>query len=140
MSRFDFLLTLTKKEIKFYKTVVRRLRSTCSVSRGCLLVSSWTRGYPKISIYSDRLKSRKLITVSSFICFVNDKLNSKSGYDISHLCGHKNCILFEHLSFEPHSINLGRVSCHRSRGMHRRCSGHQECRNEEHIVYPNCIL
>ena len=48
--------------------------------------------------------------------------------DISHLCHNRLCMLKDHLSAEPHSVNMSRVAC-----VNRQlCEGHRP--------YPPCIL
>ena len=129
MSNFLIFSSLSPKELEFYEIRLKiALKKAKLTSKGCLLASTCSKkAYPKMSICSKDLGSKKLVTLSSFIMYLNDRLsNNKSNYDISHLCGHKNCIFFDHLSFEPHSINISRVQCHRLKGSNRKCHGHSE--------------
>lgn len=52
------------------------------------------------------------------------------GMDVSHLCHNTLCLRFDHLSLEPHSVNMERQRC-----LHVTpilCLGHKE--------YPDCML
>lgn len=100
---------------------------------GCLLtVRPVSRGetYPKIKISFNKKKFNQ--TIHSFVYKYKHKIDPfhrfGDGLEVSHLCHTPACIAINHLSLEPHRINIIRKNCHRL----KTCIGHGE--------YPSCLF
>ena len=77
--------------------------------------------YPRLSFRHPEKKNVSSVTVGSMVTMVELKTVSlPKGFDSSHICHNKPCILRQHISFEPHRVNLQRQICV-SEG---RCLGH----------------
>lgn len=54
----------------------------------------------------------------------------KGPWDVSHLCHNSLCVNIDHLSYEPHIVNMQRNICKRE----KHCCGHPEF--SECVIYP----
>ena len=57
----------------------------------------------------------------------------ENGVEASHLCHTKGCINPDHLSAEPHGINMNRIACYNE----TKVRGHHMCFG--HGAYPSCL-
>lgn len=100
----------------------------------------WTGGpreglYGKMKVYVPELGtiggpwSQKTVTVHRLAYMLNiPAFNIQpADHEVSHICHQPRCCKFEHLSFEPHAINVQRNTC-KAEG---KCSGHGQ--------YKSCI-
>lgn len=89
-------------------------------------------GYPVMKFQElpkkDGGKSRREAVHRVVYALKKDSPLDFSGHEVSHLCHVKECINIDHLSYEPHNINVARNLCRSS----NRCSGHGP--------YKRCIL
>lgn len=52
-------------------------------------------------------------------------LSDIKGFDVSHICHNSLCITFQHLSLEPHAVNIQRKNC----VSEKRCTSHSPYRD-----------
>ena len=77
--------------------------------------------YPRTSYRHNRKTFQPF--VHTFVYFVGNNLHpngTRPGYEVSHLCHNKFCILLSHLTLEPKARNLYRRACNKRRS----CYGH----------------
>lgn len=118
----------------FMKVQQDRIKRNSELSPNleCLLwmkaMKSAQPGYGVTSYRSPLTGKRSTITAHRLSYMVFTGSMRIYGLDISHLCHNPCCVLVDHLSAEPHSVNASRVACV-NRGM---CMGHG--------IYKNCLL
>ena len=91
-----------------------------------------TQGYARVSIsYTNTLgvfvKSRKYLHVLIYFLH-NQSFRPMPTIDVSHLCGTRNCVRWDHLSAEPRKINEARKKCHSAKS----CT--------HHTGYADCVI
>ena len=155
LNSFDVLLSLTEEEKDSVASRVKefytkgsknqRVRSNRFSTR-CDIASATTKArYPLMYVKTIRLSNNKtrkiqlpIFHVVYFLSLSNPSPPRK-GFEFSHRCHKTKCVKLDHLSLEPHSINLHRKTCKKLRF----CSQDHnimdpDTNNKEE--FPNCIF
>ena len=94
----------------------------------CKLFDS-SNEYSRVAYKDPATGRRTTATVGRAVVMLREStVFLQSGFDASHLCHNKACVLPEHISYEPHAVNNGRKTCV-NEGM---CLGHGQ--------YPDCLV
>ena len=106
-------------------SVKGKILKKSEAQRGGNNCSLWTgysqRNYGVMNIVMPGSNSRTRMRAHRLAYIVySGILHLPRGHDVSHLCHNSLCVNFDHLSLEPHNINVGRCRCKR----HHLCLGH----------------
>ena len=103
----------------------------------------WTKDqskYPKYWV--EPLKMQICVHTVVYFLF-RSRIPRCEGDELSHLCGRERCVNIDHLTIDPHDINIERKKCHgtglkKGEAKPSKCQGH----TKQSDVYPRktCIL
>lgn len=100
--------------------MLRKISDKDANGMGCWEWSGAKKGGSNYGVVHLRIGIDRMVVHAHRASYIAFNRRFLLAYDISHCCHHSSCINPDHLSHEPHTINMDRERCRKA----KTCSGH----------------